>query len=164
MGQQFHQQFLGSAPEVGTESVGKKQGYTLRYLFTQGQFCSGLPETDGSQLLLETVFFCSTFFSAAYKLTTTGCQFGNAIKANQWLADYPKAEELKASRNILNIHADILYKAKEVYRRAVGAIIHFGTEQYKSFFAHSEAADIKSVMQNYGKSKEQASGYWYLVM
>lgn len=62
----------------------------------------------------------------------------------------------------MNIHADILYKANEVFRRAVGAIIHFGTEQYKSFFAPSEAADIKSVVQNYGESKEQhqAIGAW----
>lgn len=63
MGQQFHQQFLGTAPEVGTEFVREKQGYTLRYLFTQGQFCSGLLETDGSQLGFETVFLCSTFFT-----------------------------------------------------------------------------------------------------
>lgn len=39
---------------------------------------------------------------------------------------------------------------------------HFGTEQYKSFFAPSEAADIKSVIQEYGVTTEQqnAVGAW----
>ena len=36
---------------------------------------------------------------------------------------------LKASRHILNVLADMLYKASEVFRRAIDAIIHFGTEQ-----------------------------------
>lgn len=69
---------------------------------------------------------------------------------------------LKASRDILNIIADILYKASEVFRRAVDAIIHFGTEQHKSIFAPSEAADIKSVMQEYGETTEQQKvvGSW----
>lgn len=35
---------------------------------------------------------------------------------------------LKASRHILNVLADILYKANEVFKRAIDAIIHFGTE------------------------------------
>ena len=69
---------------------------------------------------------------------------------------------LKASRNILNIIADILYKASEMFRRAIDAIIHFGTEPHKSIFAPSEAADIKSVMQEYGETTEQqkAVGAW----
>ena len=69
---------------------------------------------------------------------------------------------LKASRDILNIIADILYKASEVFRRAIDAIIRFGTEQHKSIFAPSEAADIKSVMQEYGETTEQqkAVGAW----
>ena len=69
---------------------------------------------------------------------------------------------LKASRHILNMLADILYKANEVFKRAIDAIVHFGTEQYKSFFAPSEAADIKSVMQEYGETTEQqnAVGAW----
>ena len=69
---------------------------------------------------------------------------------------------LKASRDILNIIADILYKASEVFRRAIEAIIHFGTEQHKSIFSPSEAADIKSVMQEYGETTEQqkAVGAW----
>lgn len=69
---------------------------------------------------------------------------------------------LKASRDILNIIADILYKASEVFRRAIDAITHFGTEQHKSIFAPSEAADIKSVMQEYGETTEQqkAVGTW----
>ena len=58
--------------------------------------------------------------------------------------------------------ADILYKANEVFKRAIDAIIHFGTEQHQSFFAPSEAADIKSVMQEYGETIEQqnAVGAW----
>jgi len=69
---------------------------------------------------------------------------------------------LKASRHILNALADILYKANEVFKRAIDVIIHFGTEQHKSFFAPSEAADIKSVMQEYGETTEQqnAVGAW----
>ena len=69
---------------------------------------------------------------------------------------------LKASRHILNVLADILYKANEVFKRAIDAIIHFGTEQHKSFFAPSEAADIKSVMQEYGETTEQQNvvGVW----
>lgn len=69
---------------------------------------------------------------------------------------------LKASRRILNVLANILYKANEVFKRAIDAIIHFGTEQHKSFFAPSEAADIKSVMQEYGETTEQqnAVGAW----
>lgn len=69
---------------------------------------------------------------------------------------------LKSSRNILNLLADILYKASEIFRRAVDAIIHFGTEQHKSIFAPSEAADIKSVLQEYGETTEQqkAAGVW----
>ena len=69
---------------------------------------------------------------------------------------------LKASRHILNQFADMLYKASEVFRRAIDAIIHFGTEQHKSFFAPSEAADIKSVMQEYGETTEQRNmvGAW----
>lgn len=51
----------------------------------------------------------------------------------------------------------MLYKASEVFRRAIDAIIHFGTEQHKSFFAPSEAADIKSVIQEYGETPEQHS-------
>ena len=71
-------------------------------------------------------------------------------------------DALKASRDILNLLAGILYKASEVFRRAVDAVIRFGTEQYKSFFSPSEAADIKSVMQEYGETVEQrkAVGEW----
>ena len=69
---------------------------------------------------------------------------------------------LKTSRDILNIIADILYKASEVFRRAIEAIIHFATERHKSIFSPSEAADIKSVMQSYGETTEQqkAVGAW----
>ena len=71
-------------------------------------------------------------------------------------------EALETSRKILNIIADILYQASEVFKRAIDAIIHFGTEQYKSIFAPSEAADIKSVMQEYGETIEiqKAVGDW----
>ncbi len=69
---------------------------------------------------------------------------------------------LKASRYILSLFADMLCKASEVFRRAIDAIIHFGTEQHKSFFAPSEAVDIKSVMQEYGETAEQQNtiGAW----
>ena len=69
---------------------------------------------------------------------------------------------LKNSKRILNLIADMLYHASEVFKRAVMAIIHFGTEQHKSVFAPSEAADIKSVMQEYGETTEQqkAVGAW----
>ena len=69
---------------------------------------------------------------------------------------------LKASRHILNVLADILYKANELFKRAIDAIIHFGTEQHKAFFAPSEAGDIKSVLQEYGETTEQqnAVGAW----
>ena len=65
-------------------------------------------------------------------------------------------------RTHVNLIADILYKASEVFRRAVDAVIRFGTERHKSFFAPSEAADIKSVMQKYGEMTEQqnAVGAW----
>lgn len=69
---------------------------------------------------------------------------------------------LKASREILNMFADIIYKASEVFRRAIDAIIHYGTEKYKSIFGNDEAADIKSVMREYGETTEQqkAVGEW----
>ena len=69
---------------------------------------------------------------------------------------------LKNSKRILNLIADMLYHASEAFKRAVMAIIHFGTEQHKSVFAPSEAADIKSVMQEYGETTEQqkAVGAW----
>ena len=54
-------------------------------------------------------------------------------------------------------------KSSKVFRRAIYAIIHFGTEQHESIFAPSEAADIKSVMQEYGETTEQqkAVGAWF---
>ena len=69
---------------------------------------------------------------------------------------------LKANRHILSLFADMLYKANEVFRRAIDAIIHFGTEQHKSVFSPSEAADIKNVMQEYGETTEQRNmvGAW----
>ena len=71
-------------------------------------------------------------------------------------------DALKASRDILNLIADILYKASEVFRRAVDAVIRFGTERHKSFFASSEATDIKSVMQKYGETvgQRKSVGEW----
>lgn len=71
-------------------------------------------------------------------------------------------DTLKASRDILNLLAGILYNASEVFRRAVDAIICFGKERHKSFFAPSEVADIKNVMLEYGETVEQqkAVGEW----
>mgnify|MGYP000391044285 FL=1 len=68
----------------------------------------------------------------------------------------------KMNREVLNILADMLYAASEVFKRAIDAIIHYGTEKYKSIFGNDEAADIKSVMQDYGKSvkQQQAIGSW----
>ena len=69
---------------------------------------------------------------------------------------------LNASRQILNMFADIFYKAHEIFRRAIDAIVYFGTSQYKSFFGADEAACIKSVMQDYVETTEQqkAVGEW----
>ena len=69
---------------------------------------------------------------------------------------------LKASRQVLNIIADMLYAASDIFKRAIDAIIHYGTEKYKSIFGNDEAADIKNVMQAYGRTKEQhqAVGSW----
>ena len=57
----------------------------------------------------------------------------------------------------------MLYAASEVFKRAIDAIIHYGTDKYKSIFGNDEATDIKSVMQNYGETKEQhqAIGIWF---
>lgn len=69
---------------------------------------------------------------------------------------------LRASRQVLNFIADMLYAASDVFKRAVDAIIHYGTEKYKSVFGNDEAADIKNVMEAYGKTKEQyrSVGIW----
>jgi hypothetical protein len=69
---------------------------------------------------------------------------------------------LRTSKEVLHIIADMLYAASDVFKRAVDAIIHYGTEKYKSIFGNDEAADIKNVMQAYGKTKEQqqAVGSW----
>lgn len=70
--------------------------------------------------------------------------------------------ELNLRNQALVILADMLYAASEVFKRAIDAIIHYGTDKYKSIFGNDEAADIKSVMQNYGDTKEQhqAIGTW----
>lgn len=70
-------------------------------------------------------------------------------------------DALRTSRDILNLLVDILYKASEIFRRAVDAIILFGTEQHKSIFVPSVAA-IKKVMQEYRATTEQqkAVGEW----
>ena len=69
---------------------------------------------------------------------------------------------LAISRKLLNTFADILFHTSEIFKRAIQAIIHFATEQHKSFFAPSEAAGIKNVMQEYGETTEQqnAAGAW----
>lgn len=69
---------------------------------------------------------------------------------------------LRTSKNILNVFADILYKASKAFKAAIDAIISFGTEQHKSVFSPSEAADIKGVMQEYGETTEQRKvvGAW----
>ena len=69
---------------------------------------------------------------------------------------------LAISRKLLNAFADFLFHTSEIFKRAIQAIIHFGTEQHQSFFAPSEAADIKGVMQEYGETAEQQKviGAW----
>lgn len=69
---------------------------------------------------------------------------------------------LAISRKLLNAFADFLFHTNEIFKRAIQAIIHFGTEQHQSFFAPSEAADIKGVMQEYGETAEQQKviGAW----
>lgn len=69
---------------------------------------------------------------------------------------------LAISRKLLNAFGDFLFHTNEIFKRAIQAIIHFGTEQHQSFFAPSEAADIKSVMQEYGETSEQQNmvGAW----
>lgn len=54
------------------------------------------------------------------------------------------------------------HKASDVFKRAIDAIIYFGTEKYKLIFGNDEAADIKNVMQGYGDTFEQqkAIGTW----
>lgn len=75
------------------------------------------------------------------------------------------APEMCSSKTLrISIPLYIAYsdKSSKVFRRAIYAIIHFGTEQHESIFAPSEAADIKSVMQEYGETTEQqkAVGAW----
>ena len=69
---------------------------------------------------------------------------------------------LAISRKLLNAFADFLFHTNDIFKRAIQAIIHFGTEQHQSFFAPSEAADIKGVMQEYGETADQqkAIGAW----
>ena len=62
--------------------------------------------------------------------------------------------ELNSRKLVFAIIADMLYAASEVFKRAIDAIIHYSTDTYKSIFGSDEAADIKSVMQSYGKTKE----------
>ena len=70
--------------------------------------------------------------------------------------------ELNLRKQALVILSDMLYAASEAFKRAIDAIIHYGTDKYKSIFGSDEAADIKSVMQSYGETKEQqqAIGTW----
>lgn len=70
--------------------------------------------------------------------------------------------ELNLRKQILAILADVLYAASDVFKRAIDAIIAYGTEKYKSIFGNDEAADIKNVMRSYGDTKEQhqSIGTW----
>lgn len=63
--------------------------------------------------------------------------------------------ELNLRKQVLAILADMLYASSEVFKRAIDAIVYYGTDKFKSIFGNDEAADIKSVMQNYGETKEQ---------
>lgn len=63
---------------------------------------------------------------------------------------------------VLTAIADILFKASDMFRRAIQAIILLGTDRHKSVFAPDEAADIKSVMRDYGQTvrQQKAVGEW----
>ncbi len=63
---------------------------------------------------------------------------------------------------VLRIFAEMLYAAGKVFKRAIDAIIDLATHTYKSFFDDSQAADIRSVMRQYGKTEEEklAVGDW----
>ena len=69
---------------------------------------------------------------------------------------------LKAKKDLLHVFAEILYKANQVFRRAIDAIISFSVEKYQSIFHNDQAADIKHVMQTYGETTNQrkAVGTW----
>ncbi len=69
---------------------------------------------------------------------------------------------LTACKEVLNNIADWFYRPDMVFKRAIDAIIAFGTDKCKSIFGKSEAADIKTVMRTYGETNEQqlAVGEW----
>lgn len=69
---------------------------------------------------------------------------------------------LAISRKLPNAFADFLFHTSEIFKGAIQTIIHFGTEQHQFFFDPSAAADIKSVMKEYGETTEQqnAVGAW----
>ena len=90
-----------------------------------------------------------------------------SLAVNQATAEKDKTIRLLESAlaiicKLMNAFADFLFHTNEIFKRAIQAIIHFGTEQHQSFFAPSEVADIKSVMQEYGETTEQqkAIGAW----
>ena len=70
--------------------------------------------------------------------------------------------ELNLRKQFLAIIADMLYAASEVFKRVIDAIIHYSTDKYNSIFGSDEAADIKSVMQEYVETTEQHNmvGAW----
>lgn len=70
------------------------------------------------------------------------------------LATYPCTQRTGLSSLSMLLHQakDMIYA---MFKCGIDAIIHFGTDKYKSIFGNYEAADIKSVMLNYGGSKEQ---------
>ena len=88
-------------------------------------------------------------------------EYGKTYYSKKQLDDIFRPD-LKASGQVLNIIADMLYAASDIFKRAIDAIIHYGTEKYKSIFGNDEAADIKNVMEVYGRTKEQhqAVGSW----
>ena len=90
------------------------------------------------------------------------CQAVSQATAEQDKTIHLLESALAISRKLLNAFADFLFHTSEIFKRAIQAIIHFGTEQHQSFFAPSEAADIKSVMQEYGETTEQQKviGAW----
>ena len=55
---------------------------------------------------------------------------------------------------MLRIFTRILMQSNGTYRKAVDSIINFAKDTYRSIFSREEAKTIKSVMEAFGKNKE----------
>ena len=55
---------------------------------------------------------------------------------------------------MLRIFTKILMQSNGIFRKAVDSIISFAKDTYRSIFSREEAKTIKSVMEAFGKDKE----------